>query len=608
MTKAESKTTRLKRMLDAYMFCIMLSWRASKPYTLIRLVCNAVNPFSIIMASFILKYILDTFSSNSPIDERFRTIVVLLLCGFGVTLLRLIAREVQSYVAEIHGEMVRREISMSILRKSASADVSMYDSAEYYDALNMARNDTYAVSSVLWNVLECAVSLVSFIVSAAILTGQDWRYAAVIACASLPLAFYGTKFTKLLYGNDIEQAENYRKQWCMFYIGSVREYAGDVRQHRLGGVLLQKYRIIWAAMIKSRKSILRSQAVFLCVCAILPEFLIVMLSIHAAYGVLSSVLTIGSYTLVVSLMGQVCGNAESLARNVSIVFQNALKVENMKKFEDLADKKIASGDKAIKAVETIEFKHVSFSYTESSKKVLDDVSFTIANKERVALVGKNGSGKSTIIKLLLRFYDVTEGAILINGLDIKEYKIDDLRECFGVYFQNSLNYPFSLRENIDPNCIGNSDIEMTRLLEQCVGQDIINSANNDLGVYIGKMYSDEGIELSQGQHQKLALTRTVFKNASALILDEPSSALDPEAEETIFRFLETYCKDKTTVFISHKLSNIYLADSVVFLEDGRVTEQGSKRDMLLEGGKFASLYAAQAARFSDRITETADEL
>ena len=251
-------------------------------------------------------------------------------------------------------------------------------------------------------------------------------------------------------------------------------------------------------------------------------------------------------------------------------------------------------------IEQIEFRDVCFQYPGTNVPILDHVNFTIKNRETVVLVGKNGSGKSTLIKLLLRLYDTTSGMVLINGEDIRSYCLDDLYRCFGIYFQNAPNFSFTIRENIILNGSSNRETEsrIRGLLLSCAGEDILRACHEDVDTYLTRIFSEDGIELSEGQHQKIAIVRALYQDASCLILDEPSSALDPEAEHRIFESLHQMAKEKLTLLTSHRFSNIDLADRIILLENGRILEDGTRDELLSrKGSRFAELYEYQAQKF-----------
>lgn len=300
------------------------------------------------------------------------------------------------------------------------------------------------------------------------------------------------------------------------------------------------------------------------------------------------------------MMAQILSSMTVFATHMVTVYDNKLKVENMNAFTSKFNRTIVSGERPIRQIEQIEFQDVCFQYPGTSALILDHVSFTIKNKKTVVLVGKNGSGKSTLIKLLLRLYDVTSGTILVNGEDIRSYRLEDLHRCFGIYFQNAPNFSFTIRENIVLNDDDdkNAASRIRDLLLACAGEDIVQACHGDMDTYLTRIFSDKGIELSEGQHQKVAIVRALYHDASCLILDEPSSALDPEAEHRIFESLHQVAKDKLTLLTSHRFSNIDLADRIILLEDGRILEDGTRDELLAQkGSRFAELYEYQAQKF-----------
>jgi ABC-type multidrug transport system fused ATPase/permease subunit len=281
------------------------------------------------------------------------------------------------------------------------------------------------------------------------------------------------------------------------------------------------------------------------------------------------------------------------------IYDNRLMIENFRSLDSFENQVLDEGEAGLGMVESVEFEHVSFKYPLTAQTVLEDVSFKIVKGKKTAFVGLNGSGKSTMIKLLLRMYDPDKGTIRINGMDIKEYALASLRSQFSCYFQDMPNYCFSLRENftVSDEGLPGGDAKIIEALKDSCGSDILDKANGSLDTDLFRVFDPNGIELSGGQHQKLALARAIFRRHSALVLDEPSSNLDPMAEHGIFNSLRKLTEGKLTIFTSHRLSNISLADRVIVMEGGRVIEDGTQEELLRNGQRYAELFNYQRDKY-----------
>jgi ATP-binding cassette subfamily B protein len=288
----------------------------------------------------------------------------------------------------------------------------------------------------------------------------------------------------------------------------------------------------------------------------------------------------------------------ALVQESSLLYDTLLYIEKFKNFLKLKSGVVSGNERLKHGIKTIEFQSVSFKYPKSERYALKDISFQLNKGEKTALVGENGSGKSTVMKLICRLYDVSEGRILINNRDIKTYDIDSLRKEIGIVFQDYSKYHLSLRENIAVSDIESfADNEKLRYaVEKSNVSELMTSYRIDFEQILGKTFSG-GKELSEGEWQKIAISRAYFKQNSLFLFDEPSSALDAISENTFFENVKQLSENKTVLFVTHKLSGATLSDKIIVLDNGRKIEEGHHPDLMKLKGKYSRLFSLQAERY-----------
>lgn len=247
----------------------------------------------------------------------------------------------------------------------------------------------------------------------------------------------------------------------------------------------------------------------------------------------------------------------------------------------------------------IELKNVSFRYPGTSRDVIKNMSVTFEPGETVVLVGLNGAGKTTLIKLITRLYDPTEGVILLDGHDIREYDISELYSIYGIIFQDFGRYAVSVRENVSFSDINSpiDDERVSKAAKESGAEDFIKNLPGGYDTALMRYFEEDGIELSTGQWQKLSVARAFYSDSDILILDEPTAALDAIAEQEIYSQFDSLRKDKTTIFVSHRLSSATTADKILVLEDGQIIESGTHRELMRKGGRYCELFSTQAQRY-----------
>jgi ATP-binding cassette subfamily B protein len=329
-----------------------------------------------------------------------------------------------------------------------------------------------------------------------------------------------------------------------------------------------------------------------------------------AYAVIKAVgghITVGDVALAFQAAERGRSGLDSLFRNLGQFYEHTIFAGTLFRFLDFNPSSIQGAlapppesprtiPKNLK--EGIEFRNVSFHYPRSERFVLRNLSFTIKADESVAIVGENGAGKTTLVKLLARFYDPTEGAIYLDGHDLREYDLEDLRRQIGVIFQDFVRYDLSVQENIGFGQVEFIDDQekITRAAEKGGSLDIIRRLPQGFNTILGRTF-EEGVDLSGGEWQKIALSRAFVRDAQILILDEPTAALDALAEYDIFVRFADLTADKTTVFISHRFSTVRMAQHIVVLQQGELTEEGTHDQLIAHNGRYAEMFNAQAERY-----------
>ena len=380
----------------------------------------------------------------------------------------------------------------------------------------------------------------------------------------------------------------------------------------LGDTFIDKYKSVFDRYYKGLRSLILKENFWHIVIAIISAMTNCLCFGVVALNVFRGNLQIGDYTLYTGALTTIASDVTSLISVSATVYEGTLFIDNLIAF--MKEKQtvvpiVEIPEKVAKnSPHTIEFRNVSFAYPGTERMILKNINLKFRPGETVVLVGLNGAGKTTLIKLLTRLYDPTEGEIYLDGKDIKEYDLKELYSSFGIIFQDFGKYAVSVAENIHFGQITKEfDVaEIREAAKQSSVDEYIQRLPDGYETALMRIFDPKGTELSGGQWQKLAVARAFYSDSDILILDEPTASLDPIAEQEIFAQFDRLRKDKTTIFVSHRLSSATVATKIVVLEDGRVVEEGNHRELMNLGGKYYELFSTQAKRYigeSDTISE-----
>jgi len=497
-------------------------------------------------------------------------------------------------------DRVVNSVSVQLMRHASSLDLTQFEEADYHDRLYRAQQVTRRMhlTTQLMSAAQDTVMLVMF--ASAIVVLFPWLL-IILVCASLPVFFAEGHFASLSYALLYRRTQQRRELDYVRSLGIEQEGAKEVKIFGLSDFLVRRYQEL-ANLFEdeNRRLLVRRAAVgALLTCAGTAGYY----GAYAAilYETLRGALSVGGLTFLIASFARSRALIEGLLTNFSGITEQAMQLEFFFSFLR-AEPSIRSKPGALPIPqpikEGIEFRHVSFRYPGSGRYALRDVSFRITPGKPIALIGENGAGKTTVTKLLARLYDPTEGRILLDGVDLREYDPEEWRRRIGVIFQDYMCYDMPLRENISVGGLEHShDHErVARSARFSLAAKVASRLKGGFEQMLGRRFAG-GVELSTGEWQKVALARAYMRDSQVLILDEPTAAHDARSEQLVFQNVAEFTRGKITLLISHRLPNVRLADRILVLRDGRVYEQGTHQELLESNGLYAELFEMQASGY-----------
>lgn len=587
--------TNLKKML-------VLAWQMDRKVTAGYFLTAMLGALTPLILSLTLKYLIDYLinSQNLNVATSIPTIIVIILAVryalfLGESVIQYGLNRI--YFDYLFRYKLQNFLNSKFYRKLSTLDIPHLEDPNTQNLISKVRDtvswrppDFLRMFSYLFG------SMVGYISAFIVLLPFGWWIPVLISAVTLPRLYlrirYGTAEWSV-YGSGAPQV---RKLWYLSWLLSTTEAIKEMRVFQSHGSLISKFETFQEQLLQLHKKPLDNYLRQLSYPPILETAVLFVIAYTQLPNVLSGVLTIGSFTLLINMIEQLNGNASGAVINFGDMYEHNLFVDHY--FEVLELPKLITESKrptVFKKISPpkIEFKNVSFKYP-NGPLVLKNISFTIKPGESVAFVGPNGAGKSTLIKLVCRFYDVKEGEILINGVNIRELKLSNWYKHMGTLFQDFVHYYLTVRDNI---ILGNpekeDEKEVLEAAKKSGAYEFIEKLPKGFDQNLGREY-EEGEELSIGQWQKLAIARAFYQASPLLILDEPTSAIDAEAEYEIFNNLEKTYKNKTLILVSHRFSTVRNANKIFVIEDGKITELGTHQQLLKLNGKYAHMFNVQA--------------
>ncbi len=540
--------------------------------------------------------------------QEFSEIYLLLAVQFGLMFMRRIINNLDNMAMRIAGELVSNHIKLKIVNKAKTIDTAKFDMPEFYQKLENANreagNRPIQILNSTFSIMSTAISMVSFIVILAAVTPAA---PLVIVAMSIPSAIVNFIYRRKNVDYMWRRSKERRKINYFTNILTSKDHVKEVRMFGMSDMLIEKYKEVFGTYFGGLKKLILSEGFWHIALGCFTTVVNCLLYIFIARKVFTGELQVGDYSLYTNALSTIANDVATLVTTTASIYEGTLFIDNMMSFMKEEQTIIPRLDEP-KHVEhgvghVIEFDHVYFRYPGTERDVIRDVSFTLNPHESVVLVGLNGAGKTTLLKLLTRLYDPTAGRILLDGVDLRDYEVEDLYRTFGIIFQDFGRYAFSVRENIS---FGNlhREIDDERVAEaagQSGARRFIEDMPDSYQTPLMRIFEDNGLELSGGQWQKLAIARAFYSDSDIMILDEPTASLDAMAEQEIYNEFDALSKNKTTIFVSHRLSSATRAHKILVLEYGQLIEEGNHEELMRLGGKYCELFTTQASRYISNL-------
>jgi ATP-binding cassette subfamily B protein len=535
---------------------------------------------------------------HRPLPQHFWWLV-----GTEMTLAMLIGilSRAVDYFDNLLADRYTHHVSVEVMSKAASLDVTAYEDPVFYDRLERARvqaTDRLAMIQQMGRLIQQTVTAVAF---SAVLIRYSPLLLLLLIAGIIPAFLGESHFAFLTYAKNFHQTPWRRQMDYLRQVGGSKEAAKELKLFNLSNYLTDRFTGLSQKICEENIALNRRRLFWGGLLAILGQLGYYGAYAYSIFRTIQGRYSVGDLTLITTAIMQSMANIQQAFSTASGVADQALFLTDLIAFFEMKPR-VESKAGGIPAPHPVtrgfEFRNVSFVYPGTNRRILSDFNFTLCPGERVALIGENGQGKTTLVKLITRLYDPTEGQILLDGIDLREYDLAALHSEIGVIFQDFMRYEMTARENI---VVGRIEVEHSQeeieyAADKSMAAGVVATLPGGYDQMLGRRF-DGGVDLSGGEWQKLALARAYLRDAQLLILDEPTASLDARSEFEVFQRFAELTFGKMALVISHRFSTVRMADRIVVLEAGRIVEEGSHAELIALGGRYASMFEMQAASY-----------
>ncbi|MGA6950116.1 MAG: ABC transporter ATP-binding protein [Candidatus Sulfotelmatobacter sp.] len=581
---------------------LRIVWESGRTVVVLGVVFRVVASVLPLGLLWITKLIIDILvrahTTHEPVGTRLWWLVA---AEFSLAVFGSVVSRGVEFLDALLADKYTPHVSVLVMKHAAQLDLTAYEDPVFYDRLERARvqaTDRLGMIQSIGRLLQQVITTISL--SVAIMLFSPWLLLMLVACV-VPAFLGESHFAFLGYAKNFRQTPVRRQLDYLRVLGGSKEAAKELKLFGLAPFLTERFSRLSNQIYEEDVDLARRRLTAGSFLSTISTAGYYLAYVFVIWRTVIGVLSIGTFTFLAGAIQQASSNIQQIFSTVSSIADQALFLTDLIAFFEMRPM-IASKPNALPAPRPIirgfEFRNVSFRYPGSSRLVLDGLNFHLHPGERVALIGENGEGKTTIVKLLTRLYDPIEGQVLLDGVDLREYNLEDLYREIGVIFQDFMRYEMTARENIAVGRI--EQLEDLPLLRQSaqksMADEVVGRLPRGYEQMLGRRF-DGGVDLSGGEWQKVALARAYLRDAQILILDEPTAALDARSEYEVFQRFAELTAGKMALFISHRFSTVRMADRIVVLENGRIAEDGDHEKLTRLGGRYAEMFELQAASY-----------
>jgi len=597
---------QLKKYLSVFRYsrvAIKLVWNASAPLTLIfaaaTLAAGILPACIAYVGQLIVDAVVTVIQANaSGVEVENNPVLFYVLCEAGLVVLMTGAQQVTNVCQSILRVLLGNKVNVMILEKALSLELAHFEDSEFYDKLVRARREAssrpLSLVTKTFHLVKDSISLFSY----GVLLFQFSPLAVLLlVVAGIPSFLAETKFSGEAFRIYRRRSAERRMQIYLEMVLTREDGVKEVKLFQLGKLFLQRYIHIFRAIYKEDRNLVLRRGFWGYILGLIASAAFYFAYGWVAFAAIATTITIGQMTMYIAVFRQGQSAVSSSLSAINGMYEDNLYLSNLTEYlEHKVPESTGKQTRGPEPSDGIHFENVCFTYPGARMPALKDINLHIKSGESLALVGENGSGKTTMIKLLSRLYSPTQGRILLEGLELQEWDIQVLRKKIGVIFQDFARYQLLVGENVGVGDVHN--LEDRQSIENAarkgLSSEFIEQMPESYDTQLGTWFKG-GKELSGGQWQKIALSRAFMRNgADILILDEPTAAIDAKAEADIFTHFKDLTTDRISIIISHRFSTVRIADHIIVIEKGEIIEQGSHQNLLAFGGQYATLFKLQA--------------